>query len=121
MRRLVNAGDLRHRVAIQERVEEQDEDSGAIFWTWETVNDERGDWSSLAAQKLPLSAREFEAAAAIQAQVSTRFVMRWMTGVAPKMRLVHDGKTYDINGVMEDQDTGRDYMTLSCTEGVNAG
>lgn len=116
MRKLLNAGDLRHRVAIQERVEgQQDTDSGAIPWTWETVH------SNVPAQKLPLSAREFEAAAAIQAEQSVRFVLRWMPGIIPKMRLLMDGIAYNINGVLEDQDTGRDYMTLSCSAGVNAG
>lgn len=116
MRKLLNAGDLRHRVAIQQRIEgEQDPDSGAIPWTWETL------YANVPAQKLPLSAREFEAAAAIQAEQSVRFVLRWMPAVVPKMRLLLDGIAYNINGVIEDQDSGRDYMTLSCSAGVNAG
>lgn len=122
MRKLLNPGDLRHRVAIQEQVAgAQDADTGAVPYTWQTVNDERGNWSSLPAQKLPLSAREFEAAAATQAETSTRFVMRWRSGVVPKMRLVCLGIAYNINGVIEDQDSGRDYMTLSCSAGVNSG
>lgn len=120
-KKLIDPGALRHRVAIQERIETQDETTGAMSWTWQTVNDERGNWTSVSCQKLPLSAREFEAAAAIQAQVSTRFVIRWMSGVKPKMRLLLDEMAYDINGVMEDQDSGREYLTLSCSAGVNAG
>lgn len=121
MRKLLNAGDLRHYVTIQERIETQNSTTGALGWTWQTINDQRGNWSVVPAQKLPVSAREFEAAAAVQGQSSVRFVMRWMSGVIPKMRLVLDGIAYDINGVMEDQDSGRDYMTLSCSTGVNAG
>lgn len=121
MKRLVNSGDLRHRVAIQEPIETQDSITGSISRTFQTVNDERGYWGSLPAAKMPLSAREFEAAAAIQAQTSTRFVVRWLPGIVPKMRLICEGRIYNINGAMEDQDTGRDYITLSCTEGVNDG
>lgn len=112
---------MRYRVAIQERIETQDETTGAISWTWQTVNDERGNWSSVPAQKMPLSAREFEAAAATQDQVSTRWVLRWMPGVTAKMRLVCEEIAYDINAPLEDLNTGRDYMTLSCSAGVNAG
>jgi SPP1 family predicted phage head-tail adaptor len=121
MRKLLNAGDMRHRVAIQERVETQNENTGAISWTWQTVNDERGNWSSVPAHKMPLSAREFEAAAATQDEVSTRWVMRYMPGVTAKMRLVNDEMAYDIKGVLEDLNTGQDYMMLSCSAGVNAG
>lgn len=120
-RKLLNAGDLRHRVAIQERIETQDGTTGAMSYTWQTVNDARGNWSSVPAHKMPLSAREFEAAAATQDQTSTRWVMRWMPGVTAKMRLLSEGIAYDINGVMEDQSTSRDYQTLSCASGVNAG
>lgn len=116
MKRLVSAGDLRHRVDIQQRVYgEQDSGTGNVPFTWETV------WSGIPAQKLPVSAREFEAAAAIQAQVSTRFVIRFIEGIFPKMRLVCNEVPYDINGIMEDQHTGRNYLTLSCTAGVNDG
>lgn len=120
MRKLVNAGELRHYVAIQEKLETQDA-NGILTWTWQTVNDERGDWSAIPMAKLPVSAREFEAAAAVQGEQATRFVMRWMPGVNSKMRVLHDDKAYDIRGVMEDQDSGSEYITLSCTQGVNDG
>lgn len=120
-RKMLNAGDLRHRIAIQERIETQDAVTGAVSWEWQTVNDERGDWSSIPAQIMPLSAREFEAAAAIQAETSTRFVIRWVNGVIPKMRLLAQGVAYDIRGVLPDLESGREYLTLSCVAGVNDG
>lgn len=121
-RKTVYAGDLRHYGAIQEQVDgSQDPLSGAIPTTWATVNDARGNWSAVPMQKMPLSAREFEAAAAIQAEQSTRFVLRWMPGVTAKMRILLDGVAYNIRGVMEDLESGREYMTLSCTAGVNVG
>ena len=120
-RKLLNAGDMRHRVTIQERIESQDSTTGAISYVWQTINDERGNWSAVPAQKMPLSAREFDAAAATQDQVSTRWVLRWMPGIVAKMRLVCEGVAYDINAPLEDLNTGREYITLSCTAGVNAG
>lgn len=121
-RKTLYAGDLRHYGAIQEPVAQtQDAQTGAIPEVWQTINDERGNWSSIPMQKMPLSAREFEAAAAIQAEQSTRFVLRWMPGITPKMRILLDGVAYNIRGVMEDLESGREYVTLSCTQGVNVG
>lgn len=122
MGKLLNAGDLRHRVAIQERIESQNPDTGDVTHTWATVNDGRGNWSSLPAQKLPLSAREFEAAAATQAQTTTRWVLRWIPGVDAKMRLLHEGTPYNLNGPpLEDPESGRAFMTLTTTAGTDAG
>lgn len=120
-RKLVNAGDLRHRIAIQERVEEQDSETGDISFVWVTVNDVRGNWSSLPAAKMQVSAKEFEAAAAMQVRKLTRFLIRYLAGIDSKMRVLCNGEAYDIHGVIEDADIGRAYITLSCFVGINAG
>lgn len=119
-RKLISAGDLRHRVAIQERVTAQDSD-GNLETSWVTVNDQRGNWSSLPAACYPMSAREFEAAGATQAETLTRFVLRFGPDIKPAMRLVHAGQVYDIRGVLPDMAFGRDYITLPCAAGVNNG
>lgn len=119
-RKLISAGDLRFRVAIQARVEDQDSD-GNIVWAWVNVNDERGNWSCLPAARYPVSAREFEAAAATQAEQITRFVVRFGPAIQPAMRLVCQGTAHDILGVMPDAAFGRDYLTLVCRAGVNDG
>lgn len=122
MAKLLNAGDLRHRVAIQERVEVQDPDTGDITHGWATINDGRGNWSSLPAQKAPVSAREFEAAAAAQGQITTRWVLRFVAGVDAKMRLLHNGTPYNLNGPpLEDAESGLAFMTLTTTAGTDAG
>ena len=37
------------------------------------------------------------------------------------MRVVHGSKVYNIAGVLPDAGSGREYLTLACSEGVNDG
>ena len=69
-------------------------------------------WASIE----PLSAREFIAAQAVQSDVSVRVSVRYRPGITAAMRLLHDGKTYNITGVLADKDSGREYLTLPCAE-----
>ena len=52
-------------------------------------------------EKVDVKARERFTAQQEIADETTRFRMRWLTGITPKMRIVHDGKTYDIEGIAE--------------------
>ena len=84
----------------------------------------RRDWlpfaASLPAEVAPHSGREFVAAQALQAGVTTRITIRWLPGVEPAMRVVHDGATYNIKAVLPDP-TFRHHMTLMCETGVKDG
>ena len=77
--------------------------------TWATV-------ATVWAAVEPLSAREFIAAQAVQSNVSVRITMRYRPGITSAMRLLHDGKVYNITGVLADKDSGREYLTLPCAE-----
>lgn len=108
------AGRLRHRVTIQETVEVQDSDTGDLRTDWADFKEV---WASIA----PLSAKEFIATAAIQSSVTTRITIRRLNGVTAKMRAVHNGKVYNIQGVLPDIESGLEYLTLPCSEGANNG
>ena len=61
-------------------------------------------WTEFAtvwAEKVDIKARERFAAAQDIAEETTRFRLRYLLGVSPKMRIVDDGKTYDIEGIAE--------------------
>ncbi len=104
---------LRHRVTIQKPVETQDTDSGAVIVSWQDVATV---WSEIA----PLSAREFIAAQAEDSKINTRITIRYRNDVTAKMRLYHSSKDmyYNIEGVLSDKDSGLEYLTLPCSEGV---
>lgn len=110
----IASGKLRHKVVLQEPVQSQDPETGAMVLAWKKVAEP---WASIE----PLSAREFIAAQASQSEVTTRIVIRYRPDVNATMRIVYRGKVYNIHGVLPDPESGRDYMTLPCSEGVNDG
>ena len=96
---------LRHRVTIEQKT------AGADAWgqpveTWETV-------AIVPAEVWPLSGREYIAAQAEQAGVTTKITVRYQAGIEPAMRITHDGKTYNIRAVLPDP-TARRHLTLMC-------
>ena len=96
---------LRHRVTIEQKT------TGADAWgqpleTWETV-------AIVPAEVWPLSGREYIAAQAEQAGVTTKITIRYQAGIEPAMRITHDGRTYNIKAVLPDP-TARRHLTLMC-------
>ena len=96
---------LRHRITIEHKT------AGADAWgqpveTWETV-------AIVPAEVWPLSGREYIAAQAEQAGVTTRITIRYQAGIEPAMRITHDGRTYNIRAVLADP-TARRHITLMC-------
>lgn len=110
----MQAGKLRHRISLQKPVKVQSPTTGAIVNSWQEV-------TTLWADIAPLSAREFVAAQATQSQVTARITIRFRNDVTAKHRIVHGQKIFNIEGVLADDKSGRDYLTLPCSEGVNDG
>jgi SPP1 family predicted phage head-tail adaptor len=80
------------------------------------------EWSTfdrVAAAVEPLSGKEFIAAQANQSKVSTRITIRYLAGVNAGMRIVEDGKIYNIEAVLPDKNSGIRYLTLLVSDGVN--
>lgn len=117
MRKLLDSGSLRHRIEIQEPVEVQDSDTGDVTFDWDTADG----CESVPASIEPLSAREFIASAATQSKVVARIMIRYRSGITAKMRCLHRGKIYNIEGVLADPDSGLEWLTLPVSEGVNNG
>ncbi len=97
---------------LQTPVDESDS-NGNLTTTWTDVVTL---WSEIA----PLSARDFIAADAEQSKINTRITIRYRTGVVPQMRFYHAAKddVYIIEGILPDQDSGLEYITLPCSKGV---
>ena len=74
----------------------------------------------------PMSVKDFMQSAAMQSEVSLRITFRHLTGLSKNMRLVgecgcHLGKVYNPAGFLADKDSGVEYITAPCSEGVNEG
>lgn len=111
----LSAGRLRHRIDIQKREQVQDPVTGAMTTTW--VNE----WSSVPAAIEPLSVREFMQSQANQAEISARITIRYREGLVATMRIVHKDRIYNPEGFLQDPDSGLEYVTIPCSEGVNDG
>lgn len=112
---------LRHRVAIQEQVETQDTNTGAYSVSWQNVMlDTNTELNSVPAEVLTGAGREFVNSGSTQAEISARINLRWFPELNQSMRIIWDGKIFNIHSIETDL-TGRQEYRLKCTSGVNDG
>jgi len=123
----IAAGRLRHRVRIERFADNldshgdviQDPNTGEVSRSWQEVGEV---WAAIE----PLSAREFIQSQATQSEVTTKVIVRASADVVASDRLVHvvngvDGAIYNPAGILADKESGLEYKTLPCSEGVNDG
>ncbi len=113
----MDSGKLRHRIEIQEYVYlGQDPETGAEIREWREFH---SCWAAIE----PLSARELIAAQSTQSKVSARITIRYVDGINAAMRILHVKRgvatVYNIEGVLADNDSGLEYLTLPVSEGVS--
>jgi SPP1 family predicted phage head-tail adaptor len=111
----IAAGRLRHRIDIQQKQTAQDPMTGEQTESWVTL------WDKVPAAIETLSAREFIAAQAVQSEIKARIVIRYRAGLDATMRILHGSKIYNPAAFLPDMDSGLSYLTIPCSEGVNAG
>ena len=90
---LMRAGALDRRITIERPAEVQDA-AGQPVPGWDLVAER---W----AQKRDVRGRERFAAEQTIGEETAVFVIRWLAGIDATMRVVHDGKVYDIQGLAE--------------------
>lgn len=112
---MLDAGRLRHRVNIQARQNIQDPVTGETVIVWADA------WVNIAAAIEPLSARERIDAQAQRSEVSARITVRPLPGLSAQHRVIHNGRIYNIEGVIADPDSGQEWLTLPVSEGVSDG
>jgi len=113
------AGKLRHRLIIQELVDVADssgevqDSSGAPMQEWQDVVTV---WGAIE----PLSAREFITAQSEQSKVIAKITIRARAGITAAMRIFHQGanKYYNIEGLLFDNDSGKEYLLIPVSEGI---
>jgi SPP1 family predicted phage head-tail adaptor len=103
----MRSGKLRHRISIEALVSVVNTTTGATEEQWVAFI------SGVPADVVPLSGREFVAAAAKQSEIAARITIRYTPGVLPTMRVNHDDTIYGIKAVLPDP-TLRRHLTLMC-------
>lgn len=109
------AGRLRHRVTFESRTEEQDPETGGLEPIW------TAEFEDVPAAIEPISASEFIAAGALQSRIVARITVRYRPGLDATQRIVHGSRIYNIEGVLPDKDSGLEYVTIPCSQGVDEG
>lgn len=101
----MKAGQLDQRVTVERLVQGSDP-LGQPINEWVTL-------ATVWAGVEPLVGREFFAATAAQSEVTARIRMRYRPGIRPADRVVHEGKTYGIESVI-DVRSGNRELVLMC-------
>ena len=108
----MRAGRLRHQVIIQTPTETNDSQGQAVK-PWAT-------FATVHAAVEPLAGREYIAAAQINAETTTKIIIRYLAGITQKMRISYDSKIYNIESMKNVGERDR-QLELMCSEGINDG
>ena len=101
-------GTLRHRITIEQYSATRDPVSGAEIESWSTY------LADVPASVVSVSGKEYLSASAEQAGIQARVTVRYDSGITAKMRIVWDGKTYQIKDIFPDP-SARAYLVLMIT------
>lgn len=105
----MRTGDLRHRIVIEATETEQSEHGEPVdSWCWYAAG-----WAS----RQDLSGRELFAAQQVKAEITTRFVTRYIAGVTSRMRVKCDHVVYSITSAADTDGTQRWLTLMTAREG----
>ena len=90
----MSASDMDRLITIQQPQQSQDDYGEPVTTGWI-------DFAKPWAQVIPVSGREYFDAAAARAEKLTRFRIWWRSGVTEAMRIVYDGRIYDVRSIIE--------------------
>lgn len=109
----MNRGSWRHFITIEEPVNTQNATTGVNTVTWSQVR-------QCFAEVLTGPGKEYLQAGSVQSDTDARINIDWFSGLSQKMRILWDGKVYNIKTFTTDR-TARRYYFIEATEGVNDG
>lgn len=111
---MTGAGELNQRIRLERPIKVENSRGELVKVNWELV-------ITVWAKAMPLRGREFFAASAEQAEITTKFRIRYRTGIQPTWRVVWKGEPYDIASPPIEVGGGREWIELMCTNGVKDG
>jgi SPP1 family predicted phage head-tail adaptor len=103
---MISAGRLNHSVSIQQPIETQNEYGEAVVM-WGDLS--TGIWASIE----PIRGTEYWRAQQVQAEVDTRIVIRYSSGITHKMRVLNNSDEYYIRNII-DTDERHTELHLMC-------
>lgn len=104
-----HTGKFKHRISFQKLGTTQDELGQEIEGEWENV-------ASAWAMIKTLQGREYFAAATAQSERTSRFVIPYQRGIDSTMRIVYDGRIFDIEQPPINDDEMNKTLTIIVRE-----
>lgn len=108
----MDIGRMNRRITIQYQNGWDVDDEGNAIPKWD-------DFATVWANIRPLRGREYFEAAAVNAETTVKMLIRYRPGITPDMRVVYNGRIYNIQAVIDVYE-GRRQLELMCKE-VQAG
>ena len=105
----MNSGDMRQRISIQDKTTGRDSFGGEVV-TWSET-------AAVWATAEPLRGQEYLEARRLQSDLDIRFRIRYLAGLKPTMRVVYDGRIFNIQSVIHVKEARREIQ-LMCKEQV---
>lgn len=115
----MKAGKLRHWLTFEKPGEPEQDSDGALVETWVDAFE--------ISFRMPchvetLSGRELLAAQALASKATHRITTRYRSGFTASMRATStEGTIYNIEAVLPDDKSGRRWVELLASSGLNAG
>ena len=100
----MRAGQLRHKVIIQENTPSRD-GYGAEVESW-------SDFATIWAAIEPIRGREFWESQQINAEVTARITIRYLSVVTPKMRVKYGTRIFGIISVINPEERNRELQLM---------
>lgn len=106
----MNAGKLRERITIQQRAKKQNP-SGQVVGEWVDV-------CTVWAQVKCTNSKTVDSSGVVQHEGIYRFYIRWRPGITAEMRVLWQGRAFELTGPPADWDSEKSGLTLLAKERV---
>lgn len=107
----MNAGKLDRVIAIQVNTPSTANEYGETVASWADLYSKV--WAAVEDDPRQASVREFFAAAQVQGALPRVFVIRYISGLTEKHRVVYRGEPYNINGIIDVGERNRQLRILA--------
>lgn len=106
----MNPAQFNRRITFRQFTETENS-MGDIVQTWQDV---KTVWAMIKT----VQGREFIQAAAVQGESTTRFVIRYTKGITSDMRILYNGRTFEISAPPINDDEANKTLTIMAKEVV---
>jgi SPP1 family predicted phage head-tail adaptor len=99
----MKAGNLRHKIIIQQPSETHNPGTGELETTWSTL-------ATVWAEILPLIGKEYWASRQVNAETAGKIRIRFISGLTCKMRIKFGTRIFNITGIINIEERNNEIV-----------